>query len=205
MKGVAIRQRLARVEWRELDLRDSAHWPPLVQWLCCLLLVVALASLSLHYLVRPGMQALAMAQREEVELLSRYRRQLSRVASLPQRREQLARHQEALSWLAGAFPASAEMAALIDAIGRAAQRRGVELTTVELQPVIQRPPLAVHPVSLEIAGAFHDLGHFVSDISTLERLVTWHELRMVEGDAGVRLSLQARAYQFAASGEEGDE
>ncbi|MDN3524010.1 type 4a pilus biogenesis protein PilO [Halomonas sabkhae] len=205
MKGEAIRQRLARVEWRELDLRDAAHWPPLVQWLCCLLLVVALASLSLYYLARPDMQALTMAQREEAELLSRYRHQLDRVASLPQQREQLARHQEALSWLAGAFPDSSGMAALIDAIGRAAQQSGVKLANVELQPVIERPPLVVHPVSLKISGAFHDLGRFVADISTLERLVTWHELRMVESDAGVRLSLQARAYQFVASGEEGGE
>ncbi|MCW4149695.1 type 4a pilus biogenesis protein PilO [Halomonas sp. 18H] len=195
MKAEDIRHGIRKLAGHELSIQAAADWPRGAQWLCCLALVCVVIALCWWGLVRPDMRVLEVARQEESVRLEAYRRQVSRLAELPLQQARVARLQARLALLDGAFPASPGMAALIDALGAAAARHGVELSAMELQPVREEPPLRVHPVSLSVNGEYHALGRFLADVATRERLVTLHEARLSRRDKGLRLGLEVRAYQ----------
>src|SRR5258705_2257292 len=68
-------------------------------------------------------------------------------------------------------PEKNEVPALIDDISTKAKVRGVTIGRIEPQPVEPGPPFDTYRYRLEIIGHYDQLGQFLSDISSLPRII----------------------------------
>jgi type IV pilus assembly protein PilO len=80
-------------------------------------------------------------------------------------------------------PDKNEVPALIDDISTKAKLRGVTIGRIEPLPVEPGQPFDTHKYRLEIIGRFDQLGEFLSDIASLQRIIVPQELNLVSANA----------------------
>jgi type IV pilus assembly protein PilO len=80
-------------------------------------------------------------------------------------------------------PDKNEVPALIDDISTKAKVRGVTIGRIEPLPVEPGQPFDTHKYRLEIIGRYDQLGEFLSDIASLQRIIVPQELNLVSANA----------------------
>src|SRR5690348_8296213 len=75
-------------------------------------------------------------------------------------------------------PEKNEVPALIDDISTKAKVRGVTIGRIEPQPVEAGPPFDTYRYRLEIIGHYDQLGEFLSDIASLQRIIVPQDVNL---------------------------
>jgi type IV pilus assembly protein PilO len=57
------------------------------------------------------------------------------------------------------------------------------------------------PIQIEVVGSYHEFGQFMSDIASLPRIVTVHDLEMEQDGTQLSLKLQAKTYRTSQAGQ----
>ena len=92
-------------------------------------------------------------------------------------------------------PTSNELPSLLEQISTAARREGLDLASVEPQPVVQGETFDTYKYKVSVTGPYHALGEFMTNVGSLTRIVT---------PVNVTLSLSqnknANAFKLAPAG-----
>ena len=90
-----------------------------------------------------------------------------------------------LSVMRRLVPDKNEVPALIDDISTKAKQRGVTIGRIEPQAVEAGPPFDTYRYRLEIIGHYDQLGEFMSDIASLQRIIVPQDvnLKAAQGQA----------------------
>ena len=197
-------QRLRELGWGDLDVKEAGNWPWLLKGVCCCLaLLVALCGM-IWFVVSEQREAYAVAQRQEVWLLSEYHRKASQAAFLPEMREQLAILEGQMERLRTMLPTDAEIPSLLDSISDAAVANRLTIETIRLRSTQTQSHYVEQPLDIQVRGGYHQLARFSADIASLPRMVTQHDftLEPVDGRGDtLRLSLLARTYRYVKESE----
>lgn len=137
-------------------------------------LLAALAAGAYWYLVySPRSQQLAQ-QRERVQALAtvndRAKLELGK-GNLKQLRAQLAEYQGNLELVRTLVPAGNEVPALLEQVSTAARRVGLDLASVDPQPVTQGSTYDTYRYNVAVLGSYHDLASFLTNVGSLTRIV----------------------------------
>lgn len=76
-------------------------------------------------------------------------------------------------------PASNEVPALLEEVSTAARRVGLELGSVEPLPVVTGADFDTYRYKISVAGAYHPLGEFLTNVGSLPRIIAASNLRLV--------------------------
>ena len=87
------------------------------------------------------------------------------------------------------------MDALLSDINQAGIGRGLQFELFKPGQVAVNDYYAELPINIKVAGSYHDVGAFTSDIANLPRIVTLNSMNLVAGKDGA-LSLEAIAKTF---------
>jgi type IV pilus assembly protein PilO len=98
--------------------------------------------------------------------------------SLDQLRTQLRDYAENLELLRTLVPTSNEVPALLEQVSSAARREGLELAAVDPQPVLEGELYDTHRYDIGVIGGYHQLGAFLSNVGSLQRIVAPMGLRL---------------------------
>jgi type IV pilus assembly protein PilO len=90
------------------------------------------------------------------------------VAELQAEAERLARDLEVMRRL---VPVTHELPALLEQVSTAARREGLDLSSVEPQPVVEGELFDTYRYKIVVTGGFHALGEFLSNVGSLTRIV----------------------------------
>lgn len=82
--------------------------------------------------------------------------------------EQLARDLEVMRQL---VPAGNELPSLLEQVSTAARREGLDLSTVEPQPVVEGEQFDTYRYKIAVTGDYHALGEFLTNVGSLTRIV----------------------------------
>ena len=171
----ALGQQLAG-QFRGLDPRDPATWPPLPR-LALLALVSAVVAVALWFgLVKGYQETLAAEQQREQRLREEFRLKLGRAVNLDglkQQREQVRQH---VAQLETQLPSKAEMDALLSDINQAGLGRSLQFDLFRPGQVAAKDYYAELPIAVRVTGRYHDIGAFVADVARLSRIVTLNNL-----------------------------
>ena len=74
------------------------------------------------------------------------------------------------------LPGKAEMDALLSDINQAGLGRGLQFELFQPGQVVIKDYYAELPISIKVAGRYHDVGSFAGDIANLSRIVTLHNV-----------------------------
>lgn len=118
-------------------------------------------------------------------------------------RERLALYQRHVTQLEELIPQSEEVPALLNDMTAEARRTNVDLASIRPQPAEPGPYYTKQSYEIEVIGAYHDVGEFLTSVASLSRIITPVDMdlsrftgsaRMVETEYPLRASFLIETY-----------
>jgi type IV pilus assembly protein PilO len=190
----------AAAQFRGLDSRQPGQWPllpKLATWLALAAMVVLLGWLLL---LQGKSDELEAERAKEPSLKADYRSKLAQAVNLPELRKQKLQVEEYVTQLEKQLPGKAEMDALLSDINQAGIGRGLQFELFRPGSVAVKDYYAELPISIKVAGRYHDIGAFAADVANLSRIVTLHDLTIAtpgkDGAGLLSMDATARTYRY---------
>ena len=183
-------------QFRGLNTNEPGQWPilpKLASWLVLIALVVVAAW---FLLLTDKTGELEAERNKEPGLRKEYRDKLAQAVNLPELRKQKQQVEEYVTQLEKQLPGKAEMDALLTDINQAGIGRNLQFELFRPGAVAVRDYYAELPISIRVAGRYHDIGAFTADIANLSRIVTLHDLTISSGGREGLLSMDATARTY---------
>ncbi|MCC7484133.1 MAG: type 4a pilus biogenesis protein PilO [Burkholderiales bacterium] len=139
------------------------------------------------------------AEREkEGQLRTTFLDKKKQAIDLPAYRKQLADIEKQFGALLKQLPGKSEMDALLTDINQAGLGRGLQFELFKpAAGEMQRDFYAELPITIKVAGSYHDLGAFASDIGKLSRIVTLNDIALAPGkDGNLVMDATARTFRY---------
>lgn len=94
-------------------------------------------------------------------------------------KRQLAEYQQNLELVRTLVPQGNEVPALLEQVSTSARRVGLDISSVNPQPVIQGEQYDTYRYDVAVVGGYHELGTFLANIGNLTRIVLPVNLNLV--------------------------
>jgi type IV pilus assembly protein PilO len=186
-----------RGQFRNLDTRDPAGWPPIPRYTLFLLLAL-MVLVALWFVWLESADAELEAERvREVQLRNDYQFKLKKAVNLEPLKKQREQVLYYVNQLEKQLPSKAEMDALLSDINQAGLGRSLQFELFRPGQVVVRDYYAELPIAVRVSGRYHDMGAFASDIAHLSRIVTLNNLALVPlRDGTLTLDATARTFRY---------
>ncbi len=182
-------------QFRGLNPNDPASWPLVPKFALCAAVTAAIVAALWFVWLTGSADELEARQHEEETLRADYTKKLTQAVNLDALRKQREQVQQYVTQLEKQLPSKAEMDALLSDINQAGLGRSLTFDLFRPGQVSVKEYYAELPISLKVAGRYHDIGAFASDIAHLSRIVTLNNLEIVQGREGA-LTMDATAKTF---------
>jgi type IV pilus assembly protein PilO len=199
MSGNRMIRELRNFDWDNLrDFGTVGVWPGTVKALIALIVFVLCLGAGFWFDIRELQAQLQRIEQIESQLLREYEQKAFMAANLEVYREQTEEMEEEFSQLLRQLPGQTEVPDLVDDITATGLGSGLAFSRIELAPELTHEFYIEQPIQLEVSGNYHELGAFVSGVSSLPRIVTLHDFQITAGDSGSELTMQvtARTYRY---------
>jgi len=184
-------------EFRGLTLDNVGAWPMVPRVALWLFVVAACAVGGWFGLWSGQKEQLEQLQAEEIRLKEEYRSKLQQAINLDELRKQREQVSQFVLTLEKQLPSKSEMDALLSDINQAGVGRGLDFELFRPGQTNVREYYAELPIAVKLAGKYHDLGAFASDIANLPRIVTLNNLNVTTGRSGsLTLDATAKTYRY---------
>ena len=189
-------------ELRNLDLKDVASLPLAVKIGGIVVICVAILAAGYWFVIADQLAQRQQAQREEQTLRETYLSKKLQAINIVVYRKQMEEMQATFGSLLRQLPNTTEVPDLLVDITQAGLGRGLEFSLFRPEKEQPRDFYAELPISLQVAGSYHELAQFVSDVAALPRIVTFGNISIASG-RGDRLAMQAtaRTYRYLDAAE----
>ena len=184
-------------QFQGLTLDNVGTWPPAPRIALWLLVIVAFGVGGWFGLWSGQRDQLAQLQSEEMKLKEDYRSKLQQAINLDELRKQREQVSQYVLTLEKQLPSKSEMDALLSDINQSGVGRGLDFELFKPGQTNVKEYYAELPISIKLAGKYHDLGAFASDIANLPRIVTLNNMNVAVGKAGaLTLDATAKTYRY---------
>jgi type IV pilus assembly protein PilO len=182
-------------QFRGLNPNDPASWPLVPKLALCAAVTAAIVAALWFVWLTNSADELAARQHEEETLRADYSKKLTQAVNLDALLKQREQVKEYVTQLEKQLPSKAEMDALLSDINQAGLGRSLTFDLFRPGQVSVKEYYAELPISLKVAGRYHDIGAFAADIAHLSRIVTLNNLEINQARDG-NLSMDATAKTF---------
>jgi type IV pilus assembly protein PilO len=86
-------------------------------------------------------------------------------------KEEAARYERDLDIMRQLVPTGNEVPALLEQVSTSARRAGLEIASVEPEPVLEGDQFDTYRYKLAVSGGFHPIGEFLANVGSLTRIV----------------------------------
>jgi type IV pilus assembly protein PilO len=186
-------------QFRGLNPNEPGQWPILPKIAAWAALTIAAVVAGWFVVLSSSNDTLEAEKTKEPALKQDYRTKLAQAVNLPELRKQKSQVEEYVVQLEKQLPGKAEMDALLSDINQAGLGRGLQFELFRPGQVAVKDYYAELPISIRVAGRYHDIGSFTADVANLSRIVTLHNLNIQPAsakDAGGLLAMEATARTY---------
>lgn len=183
-------------QFQGLTLDNVGTWPPAPRIALWLLVIVAFGVGGWFGLWSGQRDHLEQLQADELKLKEDYKGKLQQAINLDELRKQREQVSQYVLTLEKQLPSKSEMDALLSDINQAGVGRGLDFELFKPGQTNVKEYYAELPISIKLAGKYHDLGAFASDIANLPRIVTLNNMNVVVGKTGLTLDATAKTYRY---------
>ncbi len=180
-----------------LDLKNLAQAPLALKAVALAFIFLVILGIGYYMDWSPGLDELNKSRGVEKELRDTYTLKKRQAIHYEAYKQRLTDTEKALTALLRQLPNKSEMDDLLSDINQAGIGRGLEFDLFRPGNENSEEFYAILPVTIKVNGGYHDLGHFVSDVSKLPRIVTIHDIALTPAKNG-RLTMDAvvRTYRY---------
>ncbi|HCX80866.1 MAG: pilus assembly protein PilO [Curvibacter sp. RIFCSPHIGHO2_12_FULL_63_18] len=184
-------------QFRDLDPKDPSLWPSIPQYALFVFTSLAVVVLLWFVWLSGSEEALKLEQDKELVLREDYKKKLVKAVNLDALRKQREQVQQYVTQLEKQLPSKAEMDALLSDINQAGLGRSLQFELFRPGQVAVKEYYAELPITLRVAGRYHDIGAFASDIAHLSRIVTLNNLTVgPRGEGTLILDATAKTFRY---------
>jgi type IV pilus assembly protein PilO len=182
---------------RRLNPRDIGSWPALPKIGALFLLLFLLVFAGYWFDWQNQLETLARDRAKEQDLRTAFLDKKKQAVNLEAYRKQLAEIEESFGEMLKQLPNKSEMEALLTDINQAGLGRGLQFELFRPAPAESRSEFyAELPITIKLAGTYHDIGAFASDISQLSRIVTLNDIALSASKTGLTLDATAKTFRY---------
>ena len=185
----------------DLDMNNAGIWPAPVKGIVLLLVFGLIMGGGYWFFIKDQFAQLDRVESTELELRKNYESKAYQVANLGVFKAQMVEMEETFGALVRQLPSETEVPGLLEDITNTALGSGLALQEVKLQPEQKRDFYSELPINIRMSGSYHELAAFVSNVASLPRIVTLHDLTIKPTGAGndqLDMQVVARTYRYRA-------
>jgi type IV pilus assembly protein PilO len=187
---------------RALDPNEPGRWPLAARLGVAITLFVLAAAGGYYFFVWKTQHPLLVeARAREVELLSTLENKARKAANLQAYKDQLAEMQKSFGAMLRQLPDKTEVPNLLVDISQTGLAAGLQEQLFQPRGEVRKDFYAELPISIRLAGDYHDMGTFAAGVAALPRIVTLHDIEIAPagkgGDPGsLVLNVTAKTYRY---------
>ncbi|MDE0975901.1 MAG: type 4a pilus biogenesis protein PilO [Arenicellales bacterium] len=184
-------------ELRLLDIQEPASWPAWFMVVMSLLISILLLFGGWHFLIQDQQRVLDLEQSREIELRRTFSSKKGMVVNLPAYQKQMSQIEDMLAVMVRQLPDSTEVPSLLVDITEGGTRRGLNFLVFDPQQEELGDFYAILPIRMEVAGSYHQLAGFISDLAQMPRIVTVGDMAITADEAGLlTISVILKTYRY---------
>jgi len=192
---------------RSLDPKNMGSWPLPMRIVVLVLLFIAIQVGGYVLLISDQRDQYSQLQDQEAKLKSDFENKALEAANLDIYKKQQDDMQKSFGTMLRQLPGQTEIPSLLQDISQAAQVDGLKQDLFRPGGEAPKDFYAEKPIDLQLEGGYHEFGKFVSDVATLPRIVTLHNINIrPAGGAGndnLIMTLTAKTYRYLEDDEQG--
>lgn len=167
---------LAQFNLNELDFNDIGSWPLPIKMVTIVLIAAAVLAGGYFMDTQTQMETLASAETKEGELKDTFTQKQHRAINLDLYKAQMTEMEKSFGAMLRQLPGKAEVAELLVDISQTGLANGLEFQLFKPRDEEKKDYYAELPISIRVAGSYHEFGKFVSDVAALPRIVTMQDI-----------------------------
>lgn len=190
-------------QFKNLDFDNVGDWPGIVKGFFTVIVFAVVVGLVYYFDTTEQVERLEKAQRTELDLRGEFEEKQRKAVNLADYRQQMTEMCESFRGMLRQLPTNTEIPGLIDDISQSEAYSGLEFKETKYLKERKAEFYTEKPVSIEVTGNYHQLGLFVSRVSSLPRIVTLHDLTITkpkgkgtEDDTTLALEVLAKTYRY---------
>lgn len=193
----ATLQETLEEQFTGLNPNDPPSWPVLPRYLLCLGVMAAVVVALWFVWLRSSDEELTAERGQELQLRQDFSKKLQQAASLDALKKQREQVQQYVTQIEKQLPSKAEMDALLSDINQAGLGRSLQFELFRPGQVSVKEYYAELPISVRVAGRYHDIGAFAADIANLSRIVTLNNLALTPAkDGSLTMDTTAKTFRY---------
>ena len=192
---------------RSLDPKNMGSWPLPMRIVVLIALYGAILTGGYFFLISDQRDQYSQLQDKEASLKSDFEKKALEAANLDVYKKQLDDMQTSFGTMLRQLPGQTEIPSLLQDISQTAQVDGLKQDLFRPGDEAPKDFYAEKPIDLMLEGGYHQFGKFVSDVATLPRIVTLHNIviRPANGSGGtdnLTMTLTAKTYRYLEDSEQ---
>ena len=190
-------QSLRDIDFNDLTLDTIGSWPAPIKVLVWLIIFCGVCFLGYNYHLKGMQEELAKVEQKEGQLKEEFKTKAFQAANLDAYREQMVQMEDQFGALLSQLPSDTEVPGLLEDITEKGLESGLEFETITLESERAAAFYIELPIDINVTGAYHDLGAFVSGVAGLPRIVTLHDFVIEPIGAGeLAMRIQGKTYRY---------
>ncbi len=197
-----IRQ-LRETDFSELDFNNLGVWPLAYRVLVLLAIFIVIVAGAYYFHIRDLNAEFDSVERKEAQLRKTFEEKAFEAANLEAYREQMKEIEASFEALLSQLPTDTEVPGMLEDITEIGHGSSLEIDVIQLQSERAAEYYVELPIQIVARGSYHDIGAFVSGISSLPRIVTLHDysIRNLNEAGLLRFEVQAKTYRYKSEEE----
>lgn len=191
---------LESFELNEDTLKNAGSWPVVVKLISLVLLIGTLLFMSNQFYFKNVKNKYENLNIEEVKLKEDVLFKIQQTAGLELYKTQIKEMEESFEEQLSQLPTVIEMDGLLKDITEKGIVNGIEFKKVQMLKEFETEFYIEHPIEIIIFGTYHSLARFISEVSNLNRIVTFHDfdLRNISSNESGLLEMKviAKTYKY---------
>lgn len=183
---------------KTLNPKDIGSWPVIPKIVSLVVILVLVVFAGYWFDWNGQLEQLEKVRQEESQLRETFLSKKKQAINLDTYRQQLKEIDQSFGALLKQLPNKTEMDALLVDINQAGLGRGLEFELFKpAANEVTSEFYAQLPVTIKVTGAYHDLGHFASDIAQMPRIVTLNNVKIeFAKDGKLTMDGVAKTYRY---------
>jgi len=197
-------------DFNNIDINNAGSLPAPMKAVLLGTVFLVLLALGYYLLLSPAMDTLDTEKAKEEELRKVYFDKKSQAINLAAYQAQMLEIEKTFGVLLKQLPDRSQIDGLLTDINQAGLGRGLEFELFKPGQETQAEFYAEMPIAIKVAGTYHDLGAFATDISKLSRIVTLGDVFVAgknkdakpgSNDGGLVMEAVAKTYRYLDASE----
>ncbi len=173
----------------ELDFETVGSWPLPIKVASYVTTFIVVVILFYYFDTSDQQESISRIEQKEVVLKAEFEKKYRKASNLDIYTNQMKEMEQVFKNMVQQLPTAASIPELIEDISFSESESGLEIQASELKEEVKKEFYSEKPFTMKVRGRYNELGHFVSRVASLPRIVTLHDFSIQIDDGSQQLSI----------------